>query len=92
MHFRENEINGIFQCFFCLEQRKRQLKTFQKIIEILAGIRYRKESCQFFVSFCRKCDLLQCCKFFCNVYANAAVQMRMKVDIVIYSIFFFHRK
>ena len=59
---------GFFQCFFCLKKGKRQVKAFQKIIEIFAGIRNGKKGKKFLVCCSRKRDLLQCGKFFCNIH------------------------
>ena len=53
-HFRKDKINSFFQCLFCLKKGKRQVKAFQKIIEIFAGIRYRKERKKLFICCSRK--------------------------------------
>ena len=91
-HFRKDKINSLFQCLFCLKKRKRQVKAFQKIIEIFAGIRHRKERKKLFICGSRKRDLLQCGKFSGYLCGNAAVQMCVEIDVVINSIFCFHRR
>ena len=74
------------------EEEKEAGQSISEIIEIFAGIRHRKERKKLFICGSRKRDLLQCGKFSGYLCCNAAVQMCVEIDVVINSIFCFHRR